>query len=173
MTQCYIQCAPGTLHRCDDCGREFDARVLDMIVDVQERLTPGSPTPSGQCPECGALTYQVDLTNRDDLPDERLFDIEQPEVLAALRAHEEYFDEPWQPAQDICVEEMGELLTAFIHVKRGRASTEKVAEEIADVLLSTRLLIHLGDFESSVMEVLRQKARRFMDRVRAGGVRGQ
>ena len=64
MTQCYIRVDEGTRHRCDNCGKVFDADELDMITDIQERLTPNSPVPSGQCPECSCLTYQL----RTDTP---------------------------------------------------------------------------------------------------------
>jgi rubredoxin len=47
-------------HRCQNCDLVFSD---DMIIPLEEvkcleqRVAPGEPTPSGECPECGALTH--------------------------------------------------------------------------------------------------------------------
>jgi hypothetical protein len=56
MTQCYIQDAEGPCS-CANCDWKGDAEKLDMITDIQERITAGGVVPAGQCPECGALAY--------------------------------------------------------------------------------------------------------------------
>lgn len=61
MSQCrLVPEADGTHFRCDDCGEEMLASQLDMITDIEERLTPGGIVPAGQCPHCGALAYYAD-----------------------------------------------------------------------------------------------------------------
>lgn len=61
MSQCrLVPEADGTHFRCDDCGKEMLAGQLDMITDIEERLTPGGIVPAGQCPHCGALAYYAD-----------------------------------------------------------------------------------------------------------------
>lgn len=58
MTECYLRADDeSALCYCDNCGHECVANELGMIVDIQERLTPGETVPAGQCPECGALSY--------------------------------------------------------------------------------------------------------------------
>jgi len=66
MTECYILVEnDGAPVRCDNCGWEGEAADLDMVSDIQERITPGYEVPAGQCPEegCGALAY---LTEPDE-----------------------------------------------------------------------------------------------------------
>jgi hypothetical protein len=46
--------------RCDDCGLVHDDDVLLEPRNLFERLDPGGPSPSGECPECGALCYPAD-----------------------------------------------------------------------------------------------------------------
>lgn len=46
--------------RCDDCGEVTPAGQLDIIKDIEERLSPGSIVPAGQCPHCAALAYYAD-----------------------------------------------------------------------------------------------------------------
>lgn len=59
MTQLFLdsQIHPSTLCVCGNCDWTGGAEDLEGIVDAQERLTPGSPVPAGQCPRCGALAY--------------------------------------------------------------------------------------------------------------------
>jgi len=45
---------PVTLHRCQDCGRLWDEADLKELKDVFQRVLPGEPMPSGECPSCGA-----------------------------------------------------------------------------------------------------------------------
>jgi len=49
-------------HRCQDCGDQFrDDQVvpLDQVKNLLERVSPGEPMPSGECPECGALCQPI------------------------------------------------------------------------------------------------------------------
>ena len=51
---------------CDDCGWTADIEESDesfglhTVHHLYERLSPGCPTPAGECPECGAFSYPVD-----------------------------------------------------------------------------------------------------------------
>jgi hypothetical protein len=45
-------------HRCQDCGRQWTDDEIIPLSDIQhllERVAPGEPMPSGECPTCGAL----------------------------------------------------------------------------------------------------------------------
>lgn len=48
---------------CGNCGKVWDeeelTRVFPDIPDLAERIAPGEPVPSGECPECGALVHAV------------------------------------------------------------------------------------------------------------------
>lgn len=58
MSQCYIQDTDDDAPcKCDNCDHECRGDELDMISDIEQRLTPGGVVPAGQCPECGALAY--------------------------------------------------------------------------------------------------------------------
>ena len=60
MSECYIQDAdPQAQHKCDNCGELIWGGSLEMITDIQERLTPNGTVPSGQCPHCGGLAYEL------------------------------------------------------------------------------------------------------------------
>jgi hypothetical protein len=48
------------LHRCDDCGRVHSDETLVPAQRLSERVGPGGPTPSGECPDCGALCYPIE-----------------------------------------------------------------------------------------------------------------
>ena len=50
----------GTRHKCDNCDWIGPKTKLDTIEDPSSRLTPGGVVPSGQCPKCGALAYQLE-----------------------------------------------------------------------------------------------------------------
>ncbi|APH74132.1 hypothetical protein [Aquibium oceanicum] len=60
MTQCYIQTEnDDDPCICDDCGETHRADELDMVTDIEERISPGEIVPAGQCPSCGALAHLV------------------------------------------------------------------------------------------------------------------
>lgn len=40
---------------CQDCGWKGDEADCNAIKDFFERVAIGEPTPSGECPKCGAL----------------------------------------------------------------------------------------------------------------------
>lgn len=43
--------------RCDNCGETMNSDLVQPITDVEMRLTPGTETPAGQCPDCFALVF--------------------------------------------------------------------------------------------------------------------
>jgi hypothetical protein len=50
------ECKP---HKCDNCGKRFEERELKEIEHLSMRVSPGGPTPSGECRECGSLCFPV------------------------------------------------------------------------------------------------------------------
>ena len=47
-----------TLVKCDNCGWGGDETEAKEIKHLWERVSPGSPMPSGECPKCGTLCYE-------------------------------------------------------------------------------------------------------------------
>ncbi len=49
--------------KCQNCGWTGDEGMMKNpwpdIPDLTERMAPGEPVPSGECPECGALCHPV------------------------------------------------------------------------------------------------------------------
>lgn len=45
----------GSIHTCQNCDRKWNPRGLKPIKDFSQRVAPGEPCPSGECPACGAL----------------------------------------------------------------------------------------------------------------------
>lgn len=65
---------------------------------------------------------------------------------------------------ELAIEEMGELLVAINHHKRGRCSVEAVQEEIADVKIAMdQLALIYG--EEGVSEFEKKKLARLKDRI--------
>ena len=54
-------------HRCDNCGKIWKVDELEDIENLDNRVDPGSIVPSGQCPECGALCYPVEIDSSEAL----------------------------------------------------------------------------------------------------------
>lgn len=48
---------------CQDCGREWEEDDLYPVEDISERVAPGEPMPSGECPWCGAVCHPVEDTD--------------------------------------------------------------------------------------------------------------
>jgi hypothetical protein len=44
-------------HECQDCGKKWDEAQLREVKHLLERVAPGEPMPSGECPECGAVCH--------------------------------------------------------------------------------------------------------------------
>jgi len=45
-------------HVCQDCRSTFPEEMeLPKVQDLEQRVDPGEPAPSGQCPKCGALCH--------------------------------------------------------------------------------------------------------------------
>lgn len=47
------------IHECQNCENVFAAENLDDVENLDARVAPGETVPSGQCPECGALTQEI------------------------------------------------------------------------------------------------------------------
>jgi len=52
------------LHECYNCGALWLVDDLEEIRHASMRMTPGDPTPSGQCPACKALCYPVRIEEK-------------------------------------------------------------------------------------------------------------
>jgi hypothetical protein len=48
---------PAEVNVCDGCGMRWPDSVLVPLRDVAERVAPGEPMPSGECPSCGAVCH--------------------------------------------------------------------------------------------------------------------
>jgi hypothetical protein len=46
-------------HECQNCGKVWDASLLNDICDIGERIAVGEAVPSGECPICDALCHPV------------------------------------------------------------------------------------------------------------------
>jgi hypothetical protein len=45
---------------CQNCGRIWDEVLLvTPVTDIDQRVSPGEPMPSGECVACGALCQQI------------------------------------------------------------------------------------------------------------------
>ena len=80
---------------------------------------------------------------------------------ALVRHRKGYGETSIEQAYKIAAEEMGELITAMNHHRRGRINIEKLLEEVADVLLSCRVIAYLFQDEKFVTEMVEMKAARF------------
>lgn len=47
-------------HQCKFCGKVWIAAKLKDIRYLDERVEPGEPMPSGECPRCGDLCHPVE-----------------------------------------------------------------------------------------------------------------
>jgi hypothetical protein len=73
-------------HVCDDCGKSFAEEELDQIKHLTQRVDPGGPMPSGECPCCGALCYQKTLE-----PERKPAPIAPAELYAAITSLHDAF----------------------------------------------------------------------------------
>ncbi len=48
-------------HRCGNCRKTWKAAELEEIQDLDKRVDAGSIVPSGECLECGALCYPIEI----------------------------------------------------------------------------------------------------------------
>jgi hypothetical protein len=56
------------LHTCQNCTSLWrDDQIKTEIPDIQERVSPGEPMPSGECPECGALCHEDEKDREFDV----------------------------------------------------------------------------------------------------------
>lgn len=49
------------VHKCQSCGTKWDKDALKEIKDIFQRVAPGEPMPSGECPDCGALCHPIEI----------------------------------------------------------------------------------------------------------------
>ena len=52
-----------SLHRCENCGNQYlFSELTNPIPDLYERVAPGEPMPSGECPvtECRAVCHPAE-----------------------------------------------------------------------------------------------------------------
>lgn len=48
-------------YECDNCGHiDNEATLIPEIKHYYERVDDEGPAPSGECSECGCLTYEVE-----------------------------------------------------------------------------------------------------------------
>lgn len=45
------------VHECGNCGEFHERDKLNPIKDIEQRVAPDEPMPSGECPDCGALCH--------------------------------------------------------------------------------------------------------------------
>ena len=57
---------------CQNCGTEHAENALKPVQNLTERVEPGEPMPSGECPLCGALCHRIDPLR---LPSVKMTDI--------------------------------------------------------------------------------------------------
>jgi Zn-finger nucleic acid-binding protein len=50
------------MHECQNCGKRWPLEKLKEVKHLLERVLPGEPMPSGECPECGAVCHPVKPT---------------------------------------------------------------------------------------------------------------
>ena len=48
-----------TLHHCQNCDDNVFEQELNAIKNLHQRVMPGEPMPSGECPNCGMLCHPV------------------------------------------------------------------------------------------------------------------
>lgn len=51
-----------TFHQCGNCDWAGRTEELVDICDLEQRIAANEIVPSGQCPKCGALTYEFKPT---------------------------------------------------------------------------------------------------------------
>lgn len=52
---------------CQNCLRVWNDEDLDPVKDLEVRVLPGEPVPSGECPDCGALCHPVEEADDAEL----------------------------------------------------------------------------------------------------------
>lgn len=51
--------APADRHACDNCEKVWPLDQLNEVKDFHQRVAPGEPCPSGECPDCGAVCHLI------------------------------------------------------------------------------------------------------------------
>lgn len=64
--------SPNPIHSsCQNCGKTWDDSQLVEARRLWERVSPGEPMPSGECPACGALCHPIEKAK----PEPRIYRI--------------------------------------------------------------------------------------------------
>lgn len=75
------------MNRCQNCEwtgtDERLARKLEDVPDLFERVAPGEPMPSGECPQCGALCQPIEMKTYR-ITETITFEIAAPTAQAAV-----------------------------------------------------------------------------------------
>lgn len=93
------------VHECDNCGWSGPesrlGRTWDEMDDLHERISPGCPCPSGECPKCQACCYPLDENERIRRSHPGLLDACK-RVLSAIEHNlaEDYLPETRQVLRD-------------------------------------------------------------------------
>jgi hypothetical protein len=53
-------------HKCANCATFWDETDLLPIKDFHERVEPDEVQPTGECPDCGCLCHEVEITVRQN-----------------------------------------------------------------------------------------------------------
>lgn len=56
---------PKVISECGNCGWKGEPTIeFPNIPDLMQRIEPGGTVPSGECPQCGALCYEIKKLRR-------------------------------------------------------------------------------------------------------------
>lgn len=123
---------------CDNCGGEFPAekcKTLSEIKHLWDRLTPGDPTPSGECPECNCFVYGTPYWKSAS----------QPKMVAALLAAAEALDAAASDLGEIQLDEAERAKQAEFLADRAMEAREAArTEAVPGLVVETRIYV-LGE----------------------------
>ena len=116
-----------SLYRCQDCSALWDEEnLLKEIPDLQMRVAPGEPMPTGECPNCRAVCHLFDGEYADRCPkcqegvDLRAFDAScrvpvGPDGWALSDGHLDTHEESFE-----CERECGGILSEWVFKQMSR-----------------------------------------------------
>lgn len=53
-------------YECGNCDWTGRQDALGDIEDLSQRVDPGEPMPTGECPDCGALAHSIDIERYEE-----------------------------------------------------------------------------------------------------------